>query len=164
MWNEKSARPPINLTPFRELIGYIIRHGELCNMRIFDGWGNFDLSEEGKQQAEKAAQWLSFERIGRVVSSDLPRAMHTAEYLMDSGCVECPYLSTEPNIRPRKVGDFTGKEKTPARVAEFQKYIDNPNLVIPDGESGDQLHDRVQTIFQYLCAPYKGTANCRFHS
>jgi broad specificity phosphatase PhoE len=136
----------INLDPSLELIGFLCRHGELTSMSVWDGWSGMELSEEGKQQAEAAARWLSFERIGRVISSDLPRTMHTAQYLMDTGAVACPFLSTDPN--------FTGKEKTPERVAEFQKYIDDPDLVIPGGESGTQLGQRVQVIFQYLATPY----------
>lgn len=57
--------------PSRVLIGYLVRHGELKNMRIWDGWGDFDLSAEGVQQAERAAHWLSFDHIGRVISSDV---------------------------------------------------------------------------------------------
>ena len=144
-----------NLDPTRETIGFLIRHGELKNMKIWDSWGNYELSEEGKQQAEAAARWLSFEKIGRVVSSDVPRTMQTAQYLMDSGAVECPFMTTDPNLRPWYVPGFQGKEKTPERIAEFRKYIDNPDLVIPDGESRNQLRDRVQVIFQYLCTPYK---------
>lgn len=152
-----------NMDPSRTLLGYLVRHGELKNMHIWDGWGDFDLSEEGKQQAEKAAQWISYSRIGRVVSSDVPRTIHTAEYLMESGCVECPFMSCDPNLRPWFVGDqFTGKEKTPERLAEFQKYVDDPSLVIPGCESRNQLHDRIQVIFQYLVSPYKGLPSVFF--
>jgi broad specificity phosphatase PhoE len=152
----------MNLDPARCLIGWLIRHGELKNMHVWDGWGDFDLSEEGKQQAEKAAQWLSFERIGRIVSSDVPRTMHTAQYLMDTGCVCCPFMACDPNIRPWMVSDFTGKEKTPERIADFQKYLDDPDLVIPGGESRHQLNARVQVIFQYLLAPYKALPTACF--
>ncbi len=144
----------LNMDPSRQLIGWLIRHGELKNMSIWDGWGDYELSETGKQQAEAAARWLSFERIGRAVASDIPRAMQTAQYLLDTGAVECPYLACEPNLRPWFVADFTGQKKTPERVAEFKKYLDNHSLVIPGGESNDQLHDRVQIIFQYLTTPY----------
>jgi broad specificity phosphatase PhoE len=143
-----------NMDPAHQLIGYLIRHGELVNMHIWDGWGNYELSEKGREQAEKAAQWLSYERIGRVISSDVPRTMQTALCLMDTGCVSCPFMGTDPNLRPWMVAGFTGKEKTPERLAEFMKYLDNPALVIPDGESRNQLHDRVQVIFQYLATPY----------
>src|ERR1700676_1824899 len=102
-----------NMDPSKECVGYLVRHGELTNMHVWDGWGEMNLSEEGKKQAEKAAQWLSFEKIGRVISSDLPRSMHTAKYLMDTGCVECPFMACDPNLRPWMVTPFTGKEKTP---------------------------------------------------
>jgi broad specificity phosphatase PhoE len=145
----------LNLDPSREIIGYLVRHGELKKMNIWDGWGDFDLSETGRESAEKAAQWLSFEKIGRVISSDIPRAIETAQAIMDACNVACPFLACDPNLRPRMVADFTGKEKTPARVAEFKKYIENPDLVIPGGESGTQLNQRIQVIFQYLAAPYE---------
>lgn len=150
------------MDPSRQLVGWMIRHGELKNMNIWDGWGEYTLSEEGRQQTEAAARWLSFEKIGRVISSDLPRATNTAQYLMDSGAVECPFLSCDPNLRPRKVGAFTGKEKTPERLAEFKKYIDDLTLIIPDGESGNQLQERVQVIFQYLATPYKALPTAIF--
>ena len=152
-----------NFDPARQLIGYLVRHGELVNMNIWDGWGNYSLSEKGKEQAEAAARWLSFERIGRVISSDVPRTMQTAQYLMDSGCVQCPFMSCEPNLRPWFVADeFTGKEKTPERVAEFKKYVDDPNLVIPGGESRNQLKERIQVIFSYLATPYQALPTAFF--
>ena len=137
-----------NLDPSLECVGFLVRHGELTNQHVWDGWGNLDLSEDGRQQAEAAARWLSFERIGRVVSSDLPRAIHTAEYIMDSGAVQCPFLGTDPNLRPRMTGKFTGQEKTPDRLAEFQKYLDDPDLIVPEGESETQLKLRIQVVYQ----------------
>jgi broad specificity phosphatase PhoE len=131
-------------------------------MNCWDGWSGLTLSEKGREQAEKAAQWLSFEKIGRAVCSDLPRTVETAQCLMDTGAVLCPYLSCDPNLRPRKVGAFTGKEKTPERLAEFQKYLDDPSLQIPDGESQDQLTERVQIVYQYLMAPYEALPTACF--
>lgn len=146
---------PITMDPSRCLVAYMVRHGELNNMNIWDSWGSYELSEKGKESAEKAAQWLSFQRIGRAISSDMPRAIQTAQYLMDTGCVLCPFLACDPNLRPWFVGDdFTGKEKTPERIAAFKKYCDDTSLVTPGGESRDQLRDRVQVIFQYIATPY----------
>ena len=145
----------LNLDPSRELLGFLVRHGELTiGAQRWDGWGSFELSEEGRQSAEKAAQWLSFNQIGRVISSDLPRTIETAQCIMDCCDVSCPFMMTDPNLRPRMVASFTGQEKTPERLAEFQKYIDNPDLVIPGGESGTQLNQRIQVIPQYLASPY----------
>jgi broad specificity phosphatase PhoE len=152
-----------NMDPSHQLIGYLCRHGELVNMRVWDGWGSFDLSEEGYEQAERAAQWLSFERIGRIISSDLPRTMSTAQCLMNTGAVACPFMACDPNLRPWHVSDeFTGKEKTPERLAAFQKYVKDPSLVIPGGESRNQLNLRIQVIFQYLATPYKALPTALF--
>lgn len=152
----------LNLNPARDCIGYLIRHGELVNMGVWDSWGDYALSEEGCKQAEAAAQWLSFEKIGQVISSDLPRSMQTAQYLMDSGAVQNPFMGTDTNLRPWLLPGFQGKEKTPERIAEFKKYIDDPNLVVPDGESHKQLESRVQVVYQYLCAPYAGLPTAIF--
>lgn len=144
----------LNMDPSREIVGYLIRHGELKNMKIWDGQGDFSLSEKGEEQAAKAANWLSFQKIGRAIASDVPRAVQTAQYLMDTGAVVCPYLACDPNLRPWNVAGFTGKEKTPERVAEFKKYVENPDLVIPEGESRRQLDERVKVVFEYLGTPY----------
>jgi|ERR1700676_3524525 len=152
----------ITMDPSRQLIGYLVRHGELPNMNVWDSWASYDLSEEGKQSAEKAAQYLSFERIGRVISSDLPRSMSTAQYLMDTGCVSCPFLACDTNLRPWLLPEFQGKEKTPERLAQFMKYIENPDLVVPDAESHNQLVARVQVAFQYLCTPYNALPTAIF--
>jgi broad specificity phosphatase PhoE len=144
-----------NMDPSLELIGFLCRHGELTDMSVWDGWSGMELSEKGREQAAAAARWLSFERIGRVISSDVPRTIHTAQYLMDTGAVQCPFMGCDPNLRPWMVADFTGKEKTPEMIAEFKKYLEDTSLVIPGGESHDQLNDRVQVVFQYLATPYE---------
>jgi broad specificity phosphatase PhoE len=145
----------LNLDPSRELIGYLVRHGELNIKGKWDGWGNYVLSPEGRQSAEKAGQWLSFESIGRIVTSDLPRATQTADIIMECCNVACPFLASDPTLRAWAIGDFTGKDKTPERKAEFQHYRDNPDEMIPGGESFNQMCERVKIIFQYLMSPYK---------
>lgn len=149
--------------PNKQLIGWLVRHGELKNMNIWDGWGDYELSPEGHEQAEAAARYLSYEHIGRIVSSDVPRAAQTMSYTMGYGNVENPYPTFDPNLRPWNVSDeFTGKEKTPERVAAFKKYIDNPTLVIPGGESRQNVDDRVQVAYQYLMTPYKSLPTAIF--
>ena len=145
---------PVNPTPDRTTVGYIIRHGELNIEGRWDGWGNFKLSEEGKQSAEKAGQWLSFERCGRLIASDLPRTLQTAEIVMAQLDISCPFLATDPNLRAWALGDFTGKNKTPERKAELQFYRDHPDEMVPSGESWNQFRQRVQVALQYLCTPY----------
>jgi broad specificity phosphatase PhoE len=146
----------MSIDPSRELIGYLVRHGELNIKHKWDGWGSFVLSDEGREQLEKTGQWLSFEKIGRIVASDLPRAAQSAEIIMTVCNVACPYIAFEPNLRSWAIGAFTAKEKTDERKEEFMKYVKDPSLVIPDGESHNQLEDRVKVMDQYLAAPYDG--------
>lgn len=144
----------LNVEPTRDVLGFLVRHGDLNLHGRWDGWGNYVLSPEGREAAEKAAQWLSFEKIGRIVSSDLPRTVQTAEIIMQNVNVACPYLATDPNLRAWALGDFTGREKTPERKAQLQYYRDHPDEPVPGGESWNQLRDRVQVALQYLCTPY----------
>lgn len=148
--------------PSKQLVGWLIRHGELRNMNIWDGWGDFALSVEGHQQAEKAAQYLSYERIGRVVSSDVPRAVQTLEYTLATANVSCPFPTYDPLLRPWMVADFTGKTKTLERIAEFKKYIDNPKLTIPGGESREDLDNRVKVALTYFATPYNALPTAIF--
>lgn len=144
----------INLDPSKECLGFLVRHGELNVGNRWDGWGNFVLSAEGRNSAEAAARWLSFERIGRVIASDLPRTIQTADILLNNIDAACSFLATDPNLRAWALGEFSGKEKTPERKERLQYYRDHPNEMIPEGESWNQLHERVKVIFQYLCTPY----------
>ena len=150
----------INFDPSRTLIGYIARHGEteLNAANCWRGWENPPLAPEGLEAAEKLGHWLSFEypRIGRVICSDFTRAVQTAEIILQSCNPECPYLSTDPNLRPWNIPPFAGKEKTPERKAQLQHYIDNPREVVPEGESLEQFRDRNAIIFQYLAVPFDG--------
>lgn len=144
----------LNLDPSRTLLGWLGRHGELNIDNRWDGWGNYVLSPEGRQSAEKMGQWLSYQTIGRIICSDLPRTVQTAEIIMNQVDVMCPHLGTEPNLRAWAIGDFTGKEKTDERKAEFRHYREHPDVAIPGGESYDQLCQRVKIAFQYFCSPY----------
>lgn len=144
----------LNLDPSRTLVGWLVRHGELVNMNIWDGWGDYELSEKGRRSAEKAAQYLSFEKIGRIISSDVPRTMQTAHCIMEACDVSCPEIYCDPNIRPWMVGKFTGETKTAERKADFKHYVENPSEPIPGGESRDQLSQRVQVVGPYLATPY----------
>jgi len=151
-----SSMNPINPTPDRDCIGYLVRHGELNIDHRWDSWGPYVLSPEGREAAEKAGQWLSYEKIGRFITSDLPRCVQSAEIIMNMVDASCQYLATDPNLRAWNLGEFTGKEKTPERKEKLQYYRDHPDEPVPGGESWNNLHERVQVAFQYLCTPYDG--------
>ena len=64
---------------------YLIRHGQSAGNAEgrFGGHGPTPLSELGKEQAEKTAKVLAKEGISAIYSSDLLRAVQTAEPLCE---------------------------------------------------------------------------------
>ena len=148
----------LNMDPSRELVGWVCRHGStiLNASGCWRGWENPELNQNGLEAAEHLGQYLTYDRIGRVVSSDFTRAVQTAEIVMQCCNPDCVYLSCEPNLRPWNIPPFAGKEKTAERKAELQYYIDHPDVVVPGGESLNQFRDRNAVIFQYLTVPYNG--------
>lgn len=145
----------IKMDPTKELCGYLVRHGELrISEDKWDGWGPYRLSEKGRESAEKAGQWLSMDRIGRIVSSDLPRALETAEIIQSCVNCACPQITTEPGIRAMAIGDFTGKDKTDERKKLFKWYRNHPDIPIPGGQSVNDHKAQVKVAFQYLATPY----------
>lgn len=62
---------------------YFLRHGESVNNRdnLVNGWTDCPLTDKGRKQARKAALLLQNEPINRIVTSDLIRAVETAEII-----------------------------------------------------------------------------------
>lgn len=146
-------------SPFDPPVAYVIRHGETTANadNCYRGWGDYPLNEEGHDAAALIQNFLSYTRLGRVVCSDLTRAKQTAEYVMNSGVVMCPYISPDFNLRPWGIGGFAGKEKNAANVAKLQRYIDNPDMKIPDAESLNDFRYRASdAIMSYISSPCEG--------
>jgi broad specificity phosphatase PhoE len=143
---------------FQRPLGYLVRHGstEANASNCFRGWIDFRLDEEGRQAGEAIRNFFGWERIGRVICSDLSRAVETANYIMDGGSVCCPYLSVEPALRPWNIGEFAGKKKTDAVLRQFEKYVEDPKLVIPGGESLEQFQNRNTILMEFLANEYNG--------
>lgn len=147
---------PANLI-FQRPLGYLVRHGstDANASNCFRGWIDFQLDEEGRQAGEAIQNFFSYERIGRVICSDLSRAVDTANYILDTGNVCCPYLSIEAALRPWNVGEFAGTKKTADVVKRFHKYVEDPELVIPDGESLQQFQNRNLIVMELMANQYR---------
>ena len=69
------------------MIIYIVRHGQTEEnlQRILQGHMPGTLTEQGKEQVQRAAEQLSKEGVKfiRIVSSDLKRAMDSAQIIAD---------------------------------------------------------------------------------
>lgn len=127
---------------------YLIRHGQSAGNAEgrFGGHGPTPLSDLGQQQAEKTAKMLAKESISAIYSSDLDRAMQTAEPL--AKLMNLPVHAT-PAFRERHVGVLEGLTFDESRAEYPKDYYAlvnrNINHVISGGESYRHLLRRATT-------------------
>lgn len=141
---------------------YAVRHGETVTNKQnkFRGWIDVDLNDVGRNQAKEARKILSNKKIKQIFSSDLNRALETA------GLV---YPSIKPtkdaDLRPWDVGVFSGKDRDLYQEA-LNRYIDNPDKSIPQGESLQDFAKRqAKVLKKYVkIAKENGPILLVFHS
>lgn len=130
---------------FRRPAIYLCRHGqtELNAQGYFRGWTDVPLDEEGIRSAEEMANYLAYEAIDSIAASDLQRAVQTAEIIGRD-------FDRNPMLRPWDIGEFAGKPKD-SYQSKLQTFIDNPDKVVPHGESLSDFRRRWErTLDQYI--------------
>ena len=124
---------------------FLVRHGETVDnaRQIMQGQTQGELNARGREQALQVAGRLATEHLDAVVSSDLRRAIQTAEIIARPHGLT---VSTTPLLRERDWGSFTGR------------FI--PDLrgeVWPDDiESEEELLMRARSFLIYMTATYPG--------
>ncbi|KAF8377510.1 hypothetical protein HHK36_030892 [Tetracentron sinense] len=140
----------------------VVRHGETlwnADGRI-QGHLDVELNEVGRQQAAAVADRLSKEsKISAVYSSDLKRALETAQIIASSCGV--PEVIQDPELRERHLGDLQGlviAEASKLKSKAYQVFISpRRDQEIPGGgESRDQLHLRCTSSLQRIGSKHKG--------
>ena len=88
---------------------YIVRHGQtLFNyLERVQGWSDSPLTEKGLEQAKAVANHLASVSFDAVYSSDLMRAIHTAEYILEKQTSSTELQTTEL-LREAYFGGFEG--------------------------------------------------------
>lgn len=122
------------------------RHGdtEHDEQKKVSGQDNGGLSAKGKQDAAALAEEVSADHdVKKVISSDLPRAVETAQIVADK--VGAP-VEQRPELRSWDLGGFRGMNDEEFKKA--QKYfVENPDATEFEGkqlkESFNQYKDRV---------------------
>ena len=131
---------------------YLIRHGEseANAKRVHAGWQAVHLTERGIEQAKRIGEYLNGLTFDKIYSSDLVRAMETAEaalpkreYVTDErlrevnvgtvvgkGREECTAEYGEPYINARKYRDYTafGGECENDLISRAKSFITDPVL------------------------------------
>ncbi len=131
----------------------MVRHGitEYNSTRRFAGHTDVELSADGYRQAERLRERLASERIDTIYSSDLRRALVTAEVISSghkADIVACPELR-EVNYGDAEGLTFQEISRLYPNVAELIANF-NPQLEFPCGESFEGFIERTSKFLDKL--------------
>lgn len=129
---------------------YLVRHGQSENnlSRRFSGWGQISLTEKGFEDARRAGEYLQKISFDRIYSSDLKRAIQTAQTALPG----CEPIQLDL-LRENDVGSLFNLS-----VAEMEKQYGSRFWVVPTGsdyttfggENHDMVRARVRTFLDLL--------------
>ena len=133
---------------------YLVRHGQSVGnvRRTFHGQTDYPLTQEGRRQAQQAAEKLREVSFTRCFASDLQRAWDTAQI-----CVAGRGIAVEPclGLREHYIGqleDLTW-EQMEARYPQYiHAYLEDwAHCLPPDGEAPEAMALRVgQAVDQII--------------
>lgn len=129
---------------------YLIRHGKTDHndKKIMQGHTDTFLSDEGIVQAQKLAQRLADHQLHAIYTSDLSRAKHTAEHIVQ-------YHPTVPFVvdtllRERDRWQLTGKTKDEVLQLSPTNFFDNEHYYQYNIETDQSVQQRIQTVLDKL--------------
>ncbi len=132
---------------------YLVRHGETqMNVdKLYYGWTDCSLNENGKRQAQRLKEFFSTVHIDKIISSSLLRAVTTAQKINEEK--NLPFFKEE-NFRELHFGAWEGqhfryiKDNYPN---EYKQWAKNwKDFIIPEGEAFSQFYNRVTKQLQQL--------------
>lgn len=129
-----------------------VRHGK-DDDQYRGGWSDLDLIPEGREQAKQLAKHLrennDFYHISSIISSDLRRALTTANYIGDE--LKIPIMK-DPGLREMNNGDLAGVlneialEKYPGLFFSTLRMDE----AYPNGESPNDFYYRIKKWLEDL--------------
>ena len=133
---------------------YVMRHGQSTvnverrlSCRNFEG----DLTPLGREQASKAAQWLSDKNITHILHSPFHRAHQTAQIIGEKLGLSC---LMNDDLREMDCGDFesrTDKASWDAFRVIYERWMQGDwKATYPGGESYQQGFDRFNRCLMSL--------------
>lgn len=148
------------------------RHGQTdWNLQNrFQGHSDIPLNDEGIAQARRAAPLLLGLNPSRIISSDLIRAVQTAQTLADISKLR---IDIDPGLRETNGGKWEGKTGAQNREEDFDRFVnwlDGDDQ--PAGETGErrsEIADRAvraiemaldNSIETLIVVTHGGTARC----
>lgn len=131
----------------KKLVALILRHGEsAANARsVFRSRLDPCLTDNGLKQAKEAAAFIAKNfKVTRIISSPMLRAMQTADTVADEIGLS---VTQDRGLMCWNLGFLSGKDRE-AYGPILEMYVDNPELVIPEGESLEYFTNRTQAFFE----------------
>jgi probable phosphoglycerate mutase len=127
-----------------------IRHGEteLNVAKRYQGHGDSPLTENGRKQVSSLGHRMGKMNFDMLISSDLGRARETATII-----AECTghSVKTDSRLRERNYGVLEGLTVSDIKAghSEVLERLDanDPDYIIPDGESHRQHYQRNLAVF-----------------
>jgi broad specificity phosphatase PhoE len=135
----------------------LVRHGQTdWNLEgRFQGQSDTPLNQTGRAEAQSLAEQLRGQSFKAIFTSDLMRAIETAEII--AAMLGLP-VSPEPRLREINQGEWEGQfvEDIKARSAENwdQRTIDPANFHPPGGESVVEVAERTQAAMSNIAHLY----------
>ena len=136
----------------------LVRHGEsLWNaLGQWTGWTDIDLSDNGREEARKAAHVLKEISFHVAHTSDLRRAQETLEIILKELRLEIP-VKKHHAIKERNYGSLTGKNKWKIKEEygeeQFMLWRRSWDHPVPEGESLKDVHSRVVPYYKKRILP-----------
>lgn len=137
----------------------LVRHGETDWNRTgrCQGISDVVLNDNGRKQALELGLCLKGEKISAVYSSDLARAISTAEEIARHHGLT---VEIDSDLREMDQGDFEGLLFTEIRERYadiMREWRDSPETIrIPSGESLTEVQERALRVFERLCGRHDG--------
>lgn len=132
----------------------LVRHGqsEWNLLNQWTGWTDIELSDQGREEAKKAATLLKDIPIHRAHTSDLKRAQETLDIILkENGHTGIP-VEKAHQIKERHYGDLTGMNKDQAKekfgAEKFKLYRRSWDVPPPNGESLKDTADRAIPYYE----------------
>lgn len=138
---------------------YLIRHGQSeANLhKMHAGWGQFPLTEKGREDALRAGKILEGLTFDKIYSSDLIRAIETQQLAYPSDSVE-----RNPLIREINAGKLVGRLFAECLEEYGEPYANHRRIFdysAYGGESYDELCARIRAFLDILeQSPYENVA------
>lgn len=138
---------------------FLVRHGQSqWNLENrFTGWQDVDITEVGKQEAERAGRFLENEKIDIAFTSKLVRAQHTLTIILQTiHKTNIPIIIDEA-LNERAYGNLEGlnKDETAKKYGaeQVQLWRRSFDTAPPGGESLKDTYERVIPYYKNFILP-----------